>query len=271
MELHPDISAHYSLGLEGGRLATWGRLEAERTRELLARLLPKPPAVILDVGGGEGAYALPLATEGYAVHLVDPVEDHVRAARLSSAAQPSSLASAEVGDARSLTVPDESVDAVLLLGPLYHLIEADDRARALSEAYRVLRPRGVLFAAGISRFSSTFDGLHSGAALDPTFETIIQGDLQDSVHRNPDPLGHPEWFTLAYFHTPESLQEEARRAGFDDASVYAVEGAGAWADLDAALDDPTSRSAVMRAIERVEREPSLLGASPHLMAIASKS
>ena len=55
MELDPDIALHYSQGVERDRLNSWGRLEAERTRELLDRFLPPPPAVLLDVGGAEGA------------------------------------------------------------------------------------------------------------------------------------------------------------------------------------------------------------------------
>jgi ubiquinone/menaquinone biosynthesis C-methylase UbiE len=272
MELDPDIALHYSQGVESDRLTKWGRLEAERTRALLDRFLPPAPAVVLDVGGAEGAYALPLARSGYVVHLIDPVSSHVVAARAASAAQSMHpLAEVEIGDARHLVAPDNDADAVLLLGPLYHLIDAADRALALSEAHRVLRPGGILFAAGISRFASTYDGLRSGAIADPRFEAIVEGDLNDGRHRNPDVAGHPEWFTLAYMHRPDELLDEVRSAGFPDAEIYAIEGAGAWMDLDDALDDPDHRSRVLRAIGRIEKEPSLLGSSPHLMVIATKS
>jgi hypothetical protein len=97
---------------------------------------------------------------------------------------------------------------------------------------------------------------------------MVEGDLRDGIHRNPDIEGRPEWFTFAYFHTPDELYEEVRRAGFTDAGVFAVEGLGAGADLEAYLNDSSSRASILRAIARVEREPSLLGASPHLMAIA---
>ena len=271
MELDPDIALHYSQGVERHRLTTWGRLEAERTRDLLDRFLPSPPAVILDVGGAEGAYALPLARSGYVVHLLDPLPSHVEAARAASAAQPlQPLAEVGIGDARDLAAADNVADAVLLLGPLYHLVHSADRASALSEAHRVLRPGGTLFAAGISRFASTHDGLKSGAMVDPRFEAIVEGDVNDGVHRNPDVAGHPEWFTLAYMHRPDELLDEVRSAGFPDAEIYGVEGAGAWIDLDDALDDSDGRSAVLRAIRRVEKEPSLLGSSPHLMVIATK-
>ncbi|MBA3367972.1 MAG: class I SAM-dependent methyltransferase, partial [Geodermatophilaceae bacterium] len=146
--LHPSIAAHYARGEEpdrlGGDIPT---LEALRTRILLARYLPEAPAVVLDVGGAAGAYALPLARQGYDVHLVDPWAAHVEEAARRSAEQPDTpLTSVRLGEARQLSAADASVDAVLLLGPLYHLVDAADRAAALGEAFRVLRPGGVLLA-----------------------------------------------------------------------------------------------------------------------------
>jgi SAM-dependent methyltransferase len=268
-ELHRDIAEHYAQGVESDRLATWGRLEAARTRELLRRFLPPAPADVLDVGGAEGAYALPLARDGYRVRLIDPVPRHVDAARAGSMAQPAApLLGADVGDARDLVqVADGSVDAVLLLGPLYHLTESDDRAIALAEAKRVLRSGGVLLAAAISRFASALDGLRTHAIHDPTFESIVEADLRTGVHRNPDVTSKPDWFTLAYFHHPDELGRELVRAGYTDVAVLAVEGPVQIADSD--LDDPDRLATVLRTIERIETEPSVLGASQHLMAVGT--
>lgn len=199
--IHP--ATHYALGEEGARLGTPGAptLEALRTRVLLTRHLPDPPAVVLDVGGGTGAYALPLARRGYKVHLVDPYPGHVEAAAQASAAQPRNpLASAQLGDARQLA--------------------------------------------------------------------LVEGALADGVHRNLDPVAHPRFFTLAHFHRPEELRQELVAAGFASVDLLAVEGPGSFQDgLD--LADQAQRAAVLRAIERVQREPSLLGASSHLMAIGT--
>jgi len=264
-ELDAAIAAHYGHDPERDRLDTWAQLEGIRTRELLSRFLPAPPAVVLDVGGARGAYALALAQGGYEVHLVDPYRPHVEAA--SAAQSDTPLASVAVGDARELPFADACADAVLMLGPLYHLPAAADRAQALAEACRVLRGQGVLLAAGISRFASTFEGVRLGLIADPTFEAIVEGDLRDGVHRNPDPEGRPEWFTLAYFHRPEELHEELCTAGLLDVKVLAIEGPGSYQNLGVLLDDPTSCDAVLRAIRRVEDEPALLAASSHFMAI----
>jgi ubiquinone/menaquinone biosynthesis C-methylase UbiE len=271
LSLHPDVAAHYRHDVEQDRLDTWGRLEALRTRELIDRFLPPPPAVVLDIGGANGAYALPLARAGHAVHLVDAFAPHVETAAAASAEQRDApLASAVVGDARALPFADESADAALLLGPLYHLPETSDRAVALGEARRVLRPGGILLAAAISRFASTHDGIRAGWVADPTFDAMVAGALADGVHRNPDPEGRPEWFTLAYFHRPDELGEELAAACFDDIQLLAIEGPGSFQELGTKLDDADVREAILTAIRRVETEPSLLGASAHLLAVGRR-
>lgn len=101
---------------------------------------------------------------------------------------------------------------------------------------------------------------------DPYFEALVEGVLPDGVHRNLDPVAHPQFFTLAYFHRPDELREELRSAGFGSVDLVAIEGPGAFQHgLD--LTDDAKRAAILRAIARVEREPSLLGASSHLMGV----
>ena len=182
MSADEEIAAYYGRGEEQQRLFGPFRLEFVRTQELLARHLPEPPAVVLDVGGGPGTYAAWLAERGYEVHLLDPIELHVRQAR---EAPSSRLASAEIGDARALPQADASADAVLLLGPLYHLQEAADRRRALEEARRVLKPGGLLAAAAISRFASTIDGLRRELLLDPTSSTASSAACGTAATRTP--------------------------------------------------------------------------------------
>src|SRR6188472_2966123 len=241
-----DIAAFYALGLERDRLlGGQGALEFARTQVLLERYLPAPPAVIADVGGGPGRYAIWVAERGYRVHLVDPVPLHVEQAReATSRRRGVRLASAEVGDARELRLPDTSVDAVLLLGPLYHLPERAMRLQALAEAQRVCRPGGMILAAAISRLASTLDGLRGGYLADPTFAAIAASDRRDGVHRNP--TGDPAYFTTAYFHRPEELAAECAAAGLEHTATLAVEGIG-WLlpDIDARLGQERRRAALL--------------------------
>jgi ubiquinone/menaquinone biosynthesis C-methylase UbiE len=267
--LGPEAVAHYASGYEATRVTRGGgRLEYVRTQELVHRFVPPAPAVVLDVGGGPGAYALWLAALGYAVHLVDALPLHVELARQASAAQPTApLASVSLGDARTLAWPDHSADALLLFGPLYHLTARSERVAALREARRIVRPGGVVLAIGISRFASTLDGLFSGFLADPAFVEIIRYDLEDGQHRNP--TGHPAYFTTAYFHRPEELGAEVVEAGLIHETTLAVEGP-AWLSPWVAdhWHSQAQRDEILHLVRRLEHEPSVLGASAHLMVVA---
>jgi ubiquinone/menaquinone biosynthesis C-methylase UbiE len=267
--LDPAIQAHYELGLEQPRLARESTLEWVRTQELLHRYLPAAPASILDVGGGPGVYASWLAEQGHTVHLIDPVERHVAEARAAAAAQVEHAFTAALGDARSLDAPDAAYDAVLLMGPLYHLVTRSDRMQALGEAQRVVRPGGRVIAVGISRFASLLDGLRNGWLVDPAFRAMVEQDLSTGLHRNPEPNCRPEWFTTAYFHRPDELVDEIAAAGLQVDDLLGIEGPG-WLIWHERWADPTQRSALLDAARAVEREPGLLGASGHLMAIAHR-
>jgi ubiquinone/menaquinone biosynthesis C-methylase UbiE len=271
MSLLPkEIEEHYLESKESERLfGARGELERLRTEAILSRYLPPAPATIFDVGGAAGIYAFPLSKQGYLVHLIDPVELHLEQARSFASTSHVTLASITRGDARHLDVPSGRADAVLLLGPLYHLVEYADRVQALREAQRILRAKGVLFAAAVSRFASLIDGLSSGFFPDAEFRKIVAADLASGQHRNP--MNHPAYFTTAYFHRPEDLAAEVRDAGFADVQVLAVEGP-AWsaALFREAWDEPTQRQSLMEFLSSIEREPSLQGASAHLIAVAHR-
>ena len=270
-DVRPEIASYYNSFAEESRL-TMGpfQLEFERTKEILTRVLPPPPARIVDVGGAAGAYSFWLAERGYDVHLVDAsarlVAESTR--RNDGAAAP--LGSIAVGDARELPHDDGSAAAVLVMGPLYHLVDAEDRTRALREAYRVLSADGVVCVAAISRYASALDGLLRNLTLEPAFAEIRNRDLEDGQHRNP--TDRIDYFTTAYFHRPDDLQVELETAGFSRVSVLAVEGP-CWivGDFDARWADPVRRADLLDVARRLEAEPSLLGVSAHLLAIGRKS
>jgi ubiquinone/menaquinone biosynthesis C-methylase UbiE len=202
------------------------------------------------------------------VHVVDPVPLHVEQARQAAGADPAAAFTAALGDARQLAEPDESQDAVLLFGPLYHLTETAHRQQALAEARRVLTPGGRLLAMAVCRFASLLDGLYKGWLDDPVFRPIVDHDLADGQHRNPDPVGRPEFFTTAHFHTADGLTGEIEQAGFTGVAVYGVEGPG-W-PLRQEWADPRRREHVLFAARSVETQPTLIGFSHHHIAAATK-
>lgn len=263
-EVAPEIIAFYTEGFdEAARLTSSadGKLELIRTQELLRRHLPPAPASVLDVGGGPGAHARWLVADGYDVHLVDPVPRHVESAQQAGC-------TVELGDARKLSAADRSYDVVILLGPLYHLLDESDRLQALAEARRVLRPGGLLAAAAISRYASLFE--HTATTwLDRERVHDAVKDILSTGRHDPGRKG----FTAAYFHTAEGLASEVHQAGFEGVTVYGVEGP-AWSLLKAAeqhtgddLTDTPMFRAALAAARMAEPHPDLLAAGSHMLAV----
>ncbi len=269
-ETLPEVAAYYDRSPEESRLESGVfRLEFARTREILARVLPASPARVADVGGGAGAYSVWLADLGHEVHLLDASPRLIEEARRRDASRERRLASIGVGDARRLPFEDGSMAAVLLLGPLYHLPEREARRRALHEARRVLTPGGVLAAAAISRYASALSGLSLRLAGDPLFVRMRDRDLADGRHVND--TDRLDFFTTAYLHKPDELQGEIEASGFGEVRVLGVEGPG-WMlpDFDGQWEDATLRQGLLDVARALEAEPSVLGASAHLLALGRR-
>jgi len=245
----------YEDGVEEDRLSAGvGRLEFARSQRLLARSLPPAPARVLDVGGGPGVYSSWLAAAGYDVHLIDPVPRHVEQARSRALEHGFAV---QAGDARDLPFADASFDAVIMFGPLYHLLHPEERSLAWREAVRVTRPGGRVAAAAISRATPLLDGIRAGWIDDPEHLARVASHLAAGPY--------PEAMGSAFMHRPEELLAEAAAAGLVDIAVTAVEGPF-WllGDLDARAENEDQWRLLMSAIEAIASDPALLGASNHL-------
>ena len=108
------------------------------------------------------------------------------------------------------------------------------------------------------------------AALDPAFTRIRNQDLVDGQHRND--TGQLSYFTTAYFHRPEDVRQELEAAGFRESAVLGVEGPG-WilGDFEERWDEPALRDNLMEVARALEAEPSILGASAHLLGLGRKA
>jgi SAM-dependent methyltransferase len=259
------MQAHYARGEEAGRLdEPFGVVERERTKEIVLRQLPAPPAVVADVGGGPGRYTLWLAELAYRVEHRDLAPGHVEHVRSLA---PASVR-AELADARALDFADASVDAVLLLGPLYHLHTHEDRVTALRECARIARPGAPVFAAAISRWAPR---LHGQLAARLYVEHPQMTELVGEVERLGDMPPLYDGSFCGYTHRPDELADEVRAAGLDLVDLVGVEGmAFALPDLGARLADDLDREVVFESARAIERVPELLGLSPHLIATARR-
>jgi len=262
---HAALHEHYERGEEADRLTRSGagQLEFQRTQEIVLRHLPPPPATVADIGGGPGRYAIWLASLGYRVVHRDIVPMHVDQARTAAAAA-GVVVEAAVGDACGLDLGDETVDAVLLLGPLYHLPRKADRVQALREARRIVRLGGPVFGAVISRWAARLDGMLRSRMYTryTTAERVV-----DEVERSGllPPLG-PGSF-CAVTHRPGQLRSEFIAAGLAVADLVCVESAAYLLDdLDARMADKRDWQVVLDSARAHERVPELLGLGSHLIA-----
>jgi SAM-dependent methyltransferase len=238
-----------------------GLLERVRTQELLGRFLPPAPAKIIDIGGGTGVYAAWLAALGYDVHLVDIVPAHVQeAVRLGAF-------SAAIGDARALPEPGGHYDMALLLGPLYHLLAAEERQMALREARRVVRPGGLVVTAYVSRGAVALDGYVKGWIDKPG---VIHA-LREHVRTGVSPAYGSGFGAIACFHLPAEARAELVAAGLEVLALYGVEGPGWIApDFDHRWQQAEARQIILESARVCEEMPELQALSTHLLAFSRR-
>ena len=275
------VLAGYNAGIERDRLRTGiGILEFERTKEILLEKLPKPPAVIYDIGGAYGEYAWWLASLGYTVHLFDLSETHIAmSAELAAEYPGTKLASAVVCDARSVPMPEKSADAVLLMGPLYSITEYEERILAIKESCRLLKDNGLLFSAALTPYSVLVSRLDvyrvddtkkRRELEDPAVIAIIERALEDGCYENPEKR-IASGLGSSHLHTAKALREELLRGGFDTDSVHGVMG-GAWLapNLDALLENPETKEVLMKTIRMLDTHEEIIGLSGHMLAVSHK-
>lgn len=275
------VLAGYNAGTERDRLRSGiGLLEFERTKEILLERLPKPPAVIYDIGGAYGEYAWWLASLGYEVHLFDLSETNIRlSAELKKEYPGVALGSALVCDARSVPRPDNSADAILLMGPLYSITEFEERILALKESHRLLKDDGLLFSAALTPYSVLVARLASYRKDDSrkrreldeaNVMRMIERALEDGCYINPG-RSIASGLGSSHLHTAKALREELRLSGFHTTTVHGILG-GAWLapNLDALLANEETKAVLMKSIRMLDSHEEIIGLSGHLLAVSKK-
>ena len=272
-----EIYNFYNNGAEIGRLERGlGIVEFHRTKEILSRYIDKGE-VVYDIGGGIGMYAAWLAKKGNEVHLIELAENAVDYAKTNMMQDCHFIA--ETGNALQVNRSDESADVVLLMGPLYHLRDREERLQALREAFRLLKKGGLLVAAGISKFSSmtwalSVYGEKKNENLvefldDPVFFNMIKSEMTTGDHIRPKE--YPKFIAEAFFTTSEEMKSEIAEAGFAVEKAIAVEGC-IWftPHLQEKWEDDASRERLLDLVRMTETEPEMMGMSPHFLVVARK-
>ncbi len=221
-----------------------------------------PNSRILDIGGGPGRYSLALAEVGHTVVLADISAASIAYAQEEATRRGVSITT-QVTDARNLAAwRDDEFDAVLCLGPLYHLMDENDRALAVAESLRVLRPGGTAFFAFIARHAvAHFTLKHAPETVEQT------GELLDRIQAEGryEPAPGEDFFTHAVFVDIDSIAEFMAQFGLLEHSLWGAEGGMAQSDRRImALPDAARSAWVARAVELAETSFGLWG-SEHIV------
>lgn len=236
-----------------------GQLEYLTTMHYIHQLIPAG-AKVLEVGAGTGRYSIALAREGYQVTAVELLEHNLQTLRQQGEGVKG--LSAFQGDATDLSrFTDHSFDAVLVLGPMYHLYDTAEQHRALDEALRVTRPGGIAMFAFLSVYAILYNN-------------YLCGHLQDGMRENFDAQGRIRHFQEQGF---TGFDVEEFEALFCDKSVQKMALVGTDGVLELAQqsnrfqmsDEEFQRFAAHHLACCEKRE--LLGTQSHLLYICRKN
>jgi len=251
----------------------WQRMDRHRTEfavtlRALDAHLPPAPARVLDCGGGPGRYAITLAQRGYEVTLFDFSPELLALAREKAAEAGVTLHGFEQGTATDLSrFADDSFDAVLLMGPLYHLLNEAERRQALAEAYRVVKPGGPVFAAFITRYAA-----HSDAAAHYPAQAFEEAEDYHHIAQTgllPPRVDGAIAFT-AYFAHPTEVTPLCRSVGLDVETVLGVEGVASMHEELLNTLDGAAWAFWVDVNYDIAHDPVIHGGVEHLLAVCRK-
>jgi S-adenosylmethionine-dependent methyltransferase len=251
---------------EGSRLDRH-QLERDVTRRYFQEFLP-PQARVLEIGAAAGGYTVWLAERGHHVVAVDLSEYLVEQCkkRVAEAGLASSV-EYRVADARDLTsVRETHFDAVLLMGPLYHLILREDRIKALREALSKLRPGGLFVSALISRF-----GIMGHLLRHVPQWVENQAEVRFVLEHGYDPEHTPDGGFRGYFVTVDEVAPLHEEAGLETLVVAGVEPAISADDESYNRLTGVQRELWLDLLYELSREPSLVASSRHLLYVGRKA
>ncbi|MEY8779583.1 class I SAM-dependent methyltransferase [Allomuricauda sp. XS_ASV26] len=267
--INRNIELFYNKASEETRLNKgMGVFEFERVKCLIEQFITEPALKIIDVGGGTGKYSEWLARKGHEVHLVEPVEKHLKLAQ-NRARKIKNKYSVHQGESRNLKFQNNYADLIILHGPLYHLQKKEDRVLTIKEAKRVVKNKGIILGFAINYTASTLVGLLNGLIHNKFFFEMCKEELTTGIHNPPE--NFPWLLAEAYYHNPAELKEEFLDQELEYLNTYAVEGM-AWLDKDffSNITNNKRKTNLLELINVTQNDSYLLHFSPHMMIAAQK-
>ncbi len=219
------IKAYYRVFDEQHRLEKpEGRLEFDISMDIILGLLGKADKV-LDLGGGAGRYSIELAKRGFRVTLADLSPRLLEQARryIAENSIPSLQGIDNVNAIDISLYESGSFDAVILFGPLYHLLEEGERRSCVAEIFRVLRPGGLVFANFIPYLSGLAGAISRAmhfpdqADAETLSGVFVAGEFKNNAKRG---------FQEGYYPRATEVDALFAGAGFEKLLLRSVRGIG---------------------------------------------
>ena len=244
-------------------------MEFALTQKAILEYGPKAPASVADIGGGPGRYAIWLARLGYAVTLLDLSEGNLRIAEEQSKEAGVAFTEIVQGTATQLDhFEDEQFEALLLLGPLYHLANKNEQIQAIQEAKRILKTGGVLFAAFLNRYGLIRYLAHAQPALIKEDAEMIESLLRSGDARSEK---YPASFSnFSYWAHPDEIEPLMAECNLEKLAMLSAEGGTAYIDDKIRDLEEELWNRWVDLNYRLGKEPALYGSAIHLLYVGKK-
>jgi len=227
---------------------------------------------ILDLGGGPGRYTIELAKLGHTLHLADLSQTLLDIAKKK-------IAEFGIDNVKSITqvnavdlsiYANDSFDAVLLFGPLYHLTDETERLACIKEVKRVLKPNGLIFANFLPYLSGAI-GVAARMFLTPdqvNAETLNRVFEQGIFNNNTD-----KGFQEAYHATSDEVVSLFSDNGFSKVLLRSIRGWGN--NIEEQIykvkdENPEMHKTVIDLINKTAADPSIIEMCGHAIYIGRK-
>jgi len=248
----------------------WNRIANRPEFLLTIRMLDryiKPGDKVLDIGGGPGRYSLYLAKKGCGVTLLELSPGNTAFAAQEAANQNLPLITI-TGDAREAdTLATDMYDHILLMGPLYHLLDEPSRIKSVNAALSVLKPGGIIYASFINMFAGMIYGMkHAPEIILSTVPCEIE--FKECVIAKKSYAG--DAFTHAFFIDQNEILPFMAQFPLEKLHLFSQEGITAPCETNIMSQSPEIINAWLDFSEKIWEREEFLSWAEHLMYVGRK-
>ncbi|NLY45565.1 MAG: class I SAM-dependent methyltransferase [Tissierella sp.] len=238
------------------------KIEFDITKRYLDEYIIGEGLEIFDIGGGPGRYSIYLAEKGHKVSLLDLSKRNIQVAKEKSADKGITLGAYIHGNALELDAYEQKYDVILLMGPLYHLVNESDRKKAIEGALRLLKPNGIIFASFISKYAPIQDYLKGLYPIDSVDDLLIF--LQDGKSSG------DKGFTTAYFTDHKEAKDLMNSFGLTELKFAGVENILGSKEKEINVLEEEQYQKWLEICYQLGKDENLMGTSEHFLYIGYK-